>query len=771
MASVTPSSTTSTSVLDSPIMTSETTSLTTSASSVQPSPDTLSFQDGEVLPPTPFVLSEPVLSREVSTSSSLAHQNMLGCSLPVSDSLPREKSRFIRRRSTATPKVREDSVGPAILRRRSDSNNTVPPEFPAALTSDSEDDIERASRNLTSNSGSPSNLDGFRSANFSIGGPSRLPGLNPGLTVPALLTHGAFITKVNSKKQRRFPLILDAENARLVVDKKPIELDWIREIRTGSDTSQTRLDCGISNADMDRFFSIIYDQSGSKAKTKTFNVLCDDMDTQKNWTKTLDQMIKRRYGQMFTLSAFHDQAVKDYWQTEMSKKFGDESHSLKGERIAFEGIERLCKYLHIWAPHSQLLAKFHVADESSSESLSYSEFLTFAGLMKHRDDVAAIHKLLAQDEHQGVSLHRFLEFLRDTQGEDVDSQQERWKNIFDCLTREAYRPEVEPSQRLMTASQLATYLTSTENSPVAETPKAYQLDRPINEYFISSSHNTYLVGRQVAAESSVEGYIAALLRGCRCVEVDCWDGSDGLPVVKHGYALTTQISFKEVMNTINKYAFEESVFPLWISLEVHCNPIQQEMMAVMIKDAFGSKLVAEPVDPASNELPSPCQLKGRILIKVKKPGEAQSPSCSTGRRRGNSLTSPPVSSPFVRPDSSFAASFPSSPLHSPSQSARNSATFPRKRKVIAEGEVQDSLSCSEAEGSFDGSYTPRKSSHVKIVKALGELGVYNQGIKFNSTLDGPESREPNHIYSLMESTFNRFCQRSKDNKLAIFQAQ
>ena len=437
--------------------------------------------------------------------------------------------------------------------------------------------------------------------------------------------------------------------------------------------------------------------------------------------------------------------------------------------LALTVSKDFAKYLHIWASHSQLLAKFHVADESGNESLNYPEFLTFAGLMKHRDDVAAIHKLLTQDEDEGLGLNRFLEFLRDTQGEDVDSRRERWENVFDCLTRETYRADdVEPSQRLMTMSQLATYLTSAKNSPVAETPKVYQLDRPINEYFISSSHNTYLVGRQVAAESSLEGYIAALLRGCRCVEVDCWDGSDGLPIVKHGYALTTQISFKEVMNTINKYAFEESVLPLWISLEVHCNPIQQEMMAAMIKDAFGSKLVAEPLDPGSSELPSPCQLKGRILIKVKKPGEAQSTSSSTGRRRGSSLTSPPVSSPFVRPDSSFAASFPSSPLHSPLQSARSSATFSRKRRTIAESEVQDSLSCSEAEGSLDGNHTPKKSSHIKIVKALGELGVYNQGIKFNSTLDGPESREPNHIYSLMESTFNRFCQRSKDNKLAIF---
>lgn len=88
------------------------------------------------------------------------------------------------------------------------------------------------------------------------------------------------------------------------------------------------------------------------------------------------------------------------------------------------------------------------------------------------------------------------------------------------------------------------YLLLDENDafdPAKQELDLAQMHRPLSEYWINSSHNTYLTGDQLRSASSVEMYSNALYRGCRCLELDIWDGSDldenGKPkaVVWHGY--------------------------------------------------------------------------------------------------------------------------------------------------------------------------------------------------------------------------------------------
>ncbi|KAM5369039.1 hypothetical protein ACJZ2D_009242 [Fusarium nematophilum] len=235
----------------------------------------------------------------------------------------------------------------------------------------------------------------------------------------------------------------------------------------------------------------------------------------------------------------------------------------------------------------------------SLESQDYHKYLA------HRIMNREFKALLGDYEDGGKSID-LAGFLKSVQGEDIGSK----------LTR--FSPGLcDQTEAKVSISDLLELLLSKENSALQEEPASYVLGRPINEYFISSSHNTYLSGRQVIARSTIQGYISALSRGCRCIEVDCWDGRDGQPIVKHGYSLTTRISFRDVMETIKQYAFVCSDFPLWISLEVHCTAQQRNVMARTMRESFGSCLVTEPLPGFSQSLPSPSHLKGRILIKTK----------------------------------------------------------------------------------------------------------------------------------------------------------
>ncbi|XP_034018072.1 1-phosphatidylinositol 4,5-bisphosphate phosphodiesterase beta-4-like isoform X2 [Thalassophryne amazonica] len=193
------------------------------------------------------------------------------------------------------------------------------------------------------------------------------------------------------------------------------------------------------------------------------------------------------------------------------------------------------------------------------------------------------------------------------------------------------RDEELKKKGCMSSDGFCRYLMSDENAPVfLDRLELYQeMDQPLAHYFISSSHNTYLTGRQFGGKSSVEMYRQVLLSGCRCVELDCWDGKgeDQEPIITHGKAMCTDILFKDVIQAIRETAFITSDYPVILSFENHCSKPQQYKMAKYCEEIFGDLLLKQPLEnfpcfvfqiEAGRPLPSPNDLKRKILIKNKR---------------------------------------------------------------------------------------------------------------------------------------------------------
>uniref|UniRef100_A0A8C1QXI4 1-phosphatidylinositol 4,5-bisphosphate phosphodiesterase n=1 Tax=Cyprinus carpio TaxID=7962 RepID=A0A8C1QXI4_CYPCA len=193
---------------------------------------------------------------------------------------------------------------------------------------------------------------------------------------------------------------------------------------------------------------------------------------------------------------------------------------------------------------------------------------------------------------------------------------------------EKYEPDTMLSKRgQISVEGFSRYLSGEENSiiPPEKLDQNEDMTLPLSHYFINSSHNTYLTAGQLAGNSSVEMYRQVLLSGCRCIELDCWKGrtADEEPIITHGFTMTSEISFKEVIEAIAESAFKTSPFPVILSFENHVDsPKQQAKMAEYCRSIFGEALLTDPLEKypleAGVPLPSPMDLMGKILIKNKK---------------------------------------------------------------------------------------------------------------------------------------------------------
>uniref|UniRef100_A0A8C4IER2 Phosphoinositide phospholipase C n=1 Tax=Dicentrarchus labrax TaxID=13489 RepID=A0A8C4IER2_DICLA len=282
-----------------------------------------------------------------------------------------------------------------------------------------------------------------------------------------------------------------------------------------------------------------------------------------------------------------------------------------------------------------------------------------------------------------------------------------------------YEPNASLAQKGQISMEGFTrYLNGEENSiiPPEKLDQSEDMTLPLSHYFINSSHNTYLTAGQLAGNSSVEMYKQVLLSGCRCIELDCWKGrtTEEEPVITHGFTMTTEISFKEVIEAIAESAFKTSPFPIILSFENHVDsPKQQAKMAEYCRSIFGDALLTESLEKYPLEsgvpLPSPMELMGKILVKNKK--KHHKTDGSTKKK-----LSEQVSNTYSDSSSVCEPSSPSAGTALPSE-------------VEAESEDEDDDDDDCKKGSMDEGTA---GSEAFATEEMSNLVIYIQPVKFNS---------------------------------------
>ncbi|EDL75358.1 phospholipase C, delta 4, isoform CRA_a [Rattus norvegicus] len=299
----------------------------------------------------------------------------------------------------------------------------------------------------------------------------------------------------------------------------------------------------------------------------------------------------------------------------MLREWFQQADRNQDSRMSFREAQRLLLLMNVEMDEEYAFSLFQEADVSQSNTLDSEEFVQFYKALTKRTEIEELFENFSSDK-QKLTLLEFVDFLREEQKESDHSSDLALKLI----------DRYEPSEngrllRVLSKDGFLSYLCSADGNIFNPDclPIYQDMTQPLSHYYINSSHNTYLLGDQFCGQSSVEGYIRALKRGCRCVEVDTWDGPDGEPVVYHGRTLTSRILFKDVLATLAQYAFQSSDYPLILSLDNHCTWEQQKTMAHHLIAILGEQLLSTTLEEQLIDImPSPEQLRGKILVKGKK---------------------------------------------------------------------------------------------------------------------------------------------------------
>ncbi|XP_070588201.1 inactive phospholipase C-like protein 1 isoform X2 [Erythrolamprus reginae] len=390
-------------------------------------------------------------------------------------------------------------------------------------------------------------------------------------------------------------------------EKAKLDISAIKEIRLGKNTETFRNNGLADQISEDCAFSIIHGENYD-----SLDLVANSADVANIWVSGLQYLVSRTK-QCLDLIESSQNTPRFAWLTSVF-----EAADVEGNGIMLEDtVVELIKQMNPALKESKIRLKFKEIQRSKEKLTTHVTTEEFCEAYTELCTRSEVYFLLVQisKNKEYVDAKDLMLFLEAEQGvadvtEDI---------CLDIIRRYEFSQEGQ-LKGFLAVDGFTQYLLSPECDIFDTTHiKVVQdMTQSISHYYINSSHNTYLIEDQVRGPADINGYIRALKMGCRSIELDVCDGPDNEPIICNCNNRASSLSFKYVIEVINKLAFVSSEYPLILCLQNHCSIQQQKIMAEQMKKTFGTKLYIDAPLPSEMYLPSPEKLKMKIIIKGKK---------------------------------------------------------------------------------------------------------------------------------------------------------
>ncbi|KAJ1187393.1 hypothetical protein NDU88_004169 [Pleurodeles waltl] len=390
-------------------------------------------------------------------------------------------------------------------------------------------------------------------------------------------------------------------------DKAKLDISAIKEIRLGKNTETFRSNGLADQICEDCAFSILHGDS-----FEPLDLVANSADVANIWVSGLRYLVSHSK-QPLDLGEGGQNTPRVTWLRSVFEAADADGNGVMLEDTAVQLIKQLSPALK----ESKIRLKFKEIQkikEKLTTRVTNEEFCEAFSELCTRPEVYFLLVQISKNKEY-LDANDLMLFLESEQG----MAQMTEEMCLDIILR--YERSLEGRVKgFLAIDGFTQYLLSTECDIFDPEHKRVSQDmtQPLSHYYINSSHNTYLIEDQFRGPADINGYVRALKMACRSIELDVTDGPDNEPTICNRNSMTSPLSFRNVIEVINKYAFISSEYPLILCMGNHCSVQQQKVMVQHMKKIFGTKLYTETPSTADAYLPSPEKLKKKIILKGKK---------------------------------------------------------------------------------------------------------------------------------------------------------